>query len=118
METVGPLDPDDELWADLEWIIRNGVDITPADVGPWAVRFLDTADAAAVSSLGIYSSVAFMESHGLFIPQLQSRKLWLTAYDGVDPVVPEGWTVVIRQTSGSGSVVGISGTVDTDTAVL
>ncbi len=117
LTTVGPLDPDDDLWIDLEWLYdANGHDITPVDEGPWATAWTATVESESGHEPGIYSSVAFMESHGLFIPALQKYRLWLASYGGVKPVVPDGWKLVIWQDSDKGSVAGIAGLVDTDVA--
>ena len=80
----------------------------------WAVAWLQTVEAAVGFKPLLYSSVGFMQPHGLLGSAILGQYgLWLASYSSTFPAAPAGWSVVaFWQSSDSGTVPGVSGHCD------
>jgi lysozyme len=93
---------------------RDGITI-PDDCGPWALSWLNAADAEFGCKPLDYANLDLIQNHGISAVGTNGNGLYLASPDNPNPAVPAPWPfIAIQQTTWTGSIPGIVGAVDQD----
>lgn len=90
---------------------------TTGDLSDWTLQWLERVRVAMGYKPILYSGRYYLQEHGCTTPLIAQYPLWLAAYQATMPAnVPPWPTYLIWQYSDGGSIPGISGNVDLDSA--